>query len=388
MGPLPERCCCGGWCTRWRPSEELKRHYPPKHTDFRDHTPEPLADIYNSYAPVEERWTHGLLEMWFPKLKPVKASVHIPCWNSFHWNPLLWRGPCFGRTLTECYWTGLRQTRWARAVYAANLGREYTMPFANVGRHGYKSSIKALCWMFWLMGCVSGCGVGQLATCCGSFLIINFSAWYSCHARERLRRRYNLPPSFCLPPGIDDCLVHFYCFYCASHQELRELAVRGIDGPGMHILDVLPDSFPRAPGIEQAVAERRKVVEYMLQRPPKMFRSRGHQGEPRLRGKVADAAVKLAEAAKLPDEGEDLPLPEQALEGSVTESTSEGATDVEGAGWLRYSPPTQQEMRRGRPFVEAEPAPAEAGAAAAGVAEALSGRAVCCVALYRAATAQ
>lgn len=26
-------------------------------------------------------------------------------------------------TLTECYWTGLRQTRWARAVYAANLGR-------------------------------------------------------------------------------------------------------------------------------------------------------------------------------------------------------------------------------------------------------------------------
>lgn len=171
------------------------------------------------------------------------------------------------------------------------------------------------------MGCVSGCGVGQLATCCGegtcilqqlalqlclwiepradwwnpachvkqyvcslgphptgSFLIINFSAWYSCHARERLRRwvqasrarqltisgfacgsakhragvaliqqpaavacrcalpvhaavnagprvlpehaavntgarvlpacrRYNLPPSFCLPPGIDDCLV-------------------------------------------------------------------------------------------------------------------------------------------------------------------------------------
>lgn len=133
--------------------------------------------------------------------------------------------PPLRSTLTECYWTGLRQTRWARAVYAANLGglsalqrhsavlqcalsqaglqrpahsvdgqlefwapdcseqgrrggshirwsgtpsgilcqgprwqsgagcprrsaragREYTMPFANVGRHGYKSSIKALC---------------------------------------------------------------------------------------------------------------------------------------------------------------------------------------------------------------------------------------------------
>jgi hypothetical protein len=29
-------------------------------------------------------------------------------------------------------------------------------------------------------------------------------------------RRYKLPPTFCLPPGIDDCLVHFFCFYCAS----------------------------------------------------------------------------------------------------------------------------------------------------------------------------
>jgi hypothetical protein len=109
------------------------------------------------------------------------------------------------------------------------------------------------------------------------------------------RRRYQLPPTFCLPPGIDDCLVHFLCFYCASHQvghvslmqmllgrwrwqlgparrqalallnccatvlpgtawyclvpqEMRELAVRGVDGPGMHILDVLPDSFQNAEG--------------------------------------------------------------------------------------------------------------------------------------------
>ena len=31
-------------------------------------------------------------------------------------------------------------------------------------------------------------------------------------------------------------------------QELRELAVRGVDGPGMHILDVLPRAFPNAPG--------------------------------------------------------------------------------------------------------------------------------------------
>jgi Cys-rich protein (TIGR01571 family) len=54
----------------------------------------------------------------------------------------------------------------------------------------------------------------------------NFGACYSCHARERMRRKWKLPGSFGLPPGVDDCLVHFFCFYCASHQELRELAVR------------------------------------------------------------------------------------------------------------------------------------------------------------------
>ncbi len=26
-------------------------------------------------------------------------------------------------------------------------------------------------------------------------------------------------------------------------REVRELAVRGVDGPGMHILDVVPDAF-------------------------------------------------------------------------------------------------------------------------------------------------
>ena len=45
-------------------------------------------------------------------------------------------------------------------------------------------------------------------------------------------RKYNLPAVFGLPPGFDDCCVHFICMYCASHQEARELVVRGVDGPG------------------------------------------------------------------------------------------------------------------------------------------------------------
>lgn len=31
-------------------------------------------------------------------------------------------------------------------------------------------------------------------------------------------RKYDLPPTFGLCPGVDDCIVHFFCMYCASHQ--------------------------------------------------------------------------------------------------------------------------------------------------------------------------
>ena len=44
----------------------------------------------------------------------------------------------------QCIMTGMRQSRWARGVYAANLGREYVLPIKDIGRHGYISDIKAL----------------------------------------------------------------------------------------------------------------------------------------------------------------------------------------------------------------------------------------------------
>ena len=36
-----------------------------------------------------------------------------------------------------------------------------------------------------------------------------------------LRRRFKLPPIFLLPPGVDDCLVHFLCMYALprTHDE-------------------------------------------------------------------------------------------------------------------------------------------------------------------------
>lgn len=105
---LPERVCCGSWRTRWAPSEELKRHYPPRHSgtprrgrpgrrrrpgrhrrpttlslcpcpaaaaDYRDSAPEPLANVFELYQPVvqEGRWTEGLIEMWW-----VAAAAAAP----------------------------------------------------------------------------------------------------------------------------------------------------------------------------------------------------------------------------------------------------------------------------------------------------------------------
>jgi hypothetical protein len=55
-----------------------------------------------------------------------------------------------------------------------------------------------------------------------------------------------------LPLGIDDCLVHCFCFYCSSHQEMRELAVRGVDGPGLHTMDLAPESYAHLEGYEEA----------------------------------------------------------------------------------------------------------------------------------------
>jgi Cys-rich protein (TIGR01571 family) len=159
-------------------------------------------------------------------------------------------------------------------AYASNLGREYVLPVQGVGRHGYQSEIKALCWLYCLLGCVFSCGIGQIFSLCGN-AFINFAACYSCHGRYKIRKKYQLPPAFCLPPLLDDFLVHFFCLYCASYQEMRELAIRGIDGPGMHVLDLLPESFVGAAGAEEAVEERRDMVIQYMKRPLTFFNKEG-----------------------------------------------------------------------------------------------------------------
>ena len=265
----------GGWIGCWAPDSEMRKRIPKRHSDFRDSVPPSLQDVHDIYSKHVRygRWTLGLFDMWNGKSKLVKHAVHVPCWDSFRLNPCAWRGLWFGKTWNECLFTGFRQMRWARAAYSGALGREYVLPVLDIGTHGYLSDIRALFGLYCAMSCSFSCGIGQIFSLCGN-LGCNFGACYSCHSREKMRRRYGLPSAFCMPPGIDDCLVHFFCFYCASHQELRELAVRGVDGPGLHVLDVCPDSYAGAPGIETALQQRKSAVDDMLAHPPRMFRSR------------------------------------------------------------------------------------------------------------------
>lgn len=49
------------------------------------------------------------------------------------------------RTCKECYWLGIDRTRWARTVYSAGLGREYTVPCSAVPEDDWRGRIGALC---------------------------------------------------------------------------------------------------------------------------------------------------------------------------------------------------------------------------------------------------
>jgi hypothetical protein len=67
---------------------------------------------------------------------------------------------------------------------------------------------------------------------------------------------------------------------------MRELTIRGVDGPGLNILDVLPRSYEAAPGGLEAIAARKALVDKMLSKPPKMFVSRPENAEMDASGKV------------------------------------------------------------------------------------------------------
>jgi len=105
-------------------------------------------------------------------------------------------------------------------------------------------------------------GIGQFLSVLGN-CGINCAACYSCHGREKFRRKYKLPPTFGLPPGLDDCCVHFLCGYCASHQELREAVMRGLDGPGISPLDVWPSSWKHVNGFEKEMEYRKAKLEVL-----------------------------------------------------------------------------------------------------------------------------
>eukprot|EP00884_Botryococcus_braunii_P006425 jgi/Botrbrau1/15784/Bobra.4_1s0136.1 len=257
--------------THW---DAIEHDFKPPPGDYRDQLPPTLEEVAAFYAPIVQdgKWTFGLLEMWGHRARVAKSAVHIPCWEAFSWNPFKWRGCCFGRTCKECYWLGIDRTRWARTVYAAGLGREYTVPCSTVPDDDWRGRIAALCAFECCLTEAFSFGFGQFVAPggCG----FNFASCYDWHSREKIRRKYNLPGTLVfLPPGCDDCLTHCFCMYCASHQEMRELPVRGVDGPGLHVLDVSEQSFKHLPGWEQARAARALLREELLRREVPIFLS-------------------------------------------------------------------------------------------------------------------
>lgn len=121
------------------------------------------------------------------------------------------------------------------------------------------------------------------------------------------------------------------CFYCASHQELRELAVRGVDGPGLHIQDVLSSSFP--PEADQAAAARAELVNYMLSHPPELFKSRVPKDQKRFH-RPKSAVLRTFGIA---------PREREKLEGGEsTELSHESQSEMMGAafGWARFQEST------------------------------------------------
>ena len=68
-------------------------------------------------------WWMGLVAAAAAAAAP--SHVHLQTTHKFQQVASTSRPSCRS-TFEECYWTGLRQTRWARAVYAAGLGEALT----------------------------------------------------------------------------------------------------------------------------------------------------------------------------------------------------------------------------------------------------------------------
>lgn len=57
---------CASICTQWARTDTLMAQAPVRHSDYRDHRPIPLSEVYELYSDVVQdgKWTMGLLEMW------------------------------------------------------------------------------------------------------------------------------------------------------------------------------------------------------------------------------------------------------------------------------------------------------------------------------------
>jgi hypothetical protein len=133
---------------------------------------------------------------------------------------------------------------------------------------------------------------------------------------------------------------------------MRELAVRGVDGPGLHVLDVSPASFAGAPGAAEAVIARERAIATMLAHPPRYFAARPPQPDDIGAPKAALLGVQQGVAASLAGAAAAL-LPGRHRR---TDSASSSAE----LGWCTHclEAPEQAEMERGGGMERARSLPA------------------------------
>ncbi len=75
--------------------------------------------------------------------------------------------------------------------------------------------------------------------------------------RRRLEQNVNWQPCHrCHESNLASCPGA--CSYCASHQEMREAVVRGLDGPGLSPLDVHPSSWAHVEGFQAEMEHRQR----------------------------------------------------------------------------------------------------------------------------------
>jgi hypothetical protein len=129
---------------------------------------------------------------------------------------------------------------------------------------------------------------------------------------------------------------------------MRELVIRGVDGPGLHTMDVQPEAYKHLPGYEEALKKRQMKVHMMLMAPPAQYKINRQDKYPDILSAVGrNVIMALKESCKHSG---------RAVAGRTIESMKSRVS--KNLGWATESmPPLVQEMSRDMHRTNSDPLP-------------------------------